>query len=57
MKFYITHYTPLTSRKENIINQLKMYNIEDYEFIEKYDRQDLKQDDIKNFSRIKLSEI
>jgi GR25 family glycosyltransferase involved in LPS biosynthesis len=57
MKFYITHYKPLTSRKENIINQLKMYNIEDYEFIEKYDREDLKQDDIKKFSDIKLSEI
>jgi len=57
MKIYINHYTPLTSRKENIINQLKMYNIEDYEFIEKYDREDLKQDDIKKFSGIKLSEI
>ena len=35
MKFFITHYTPLVDRKENIILQLEKYGIIDYEFIEK----------------------
>ena len=57
MKIYITHYTPLTIRKENIIKQLNMYNIENYEFIEQYDRENLTESDIRKFSNIKLSEI
>jgi GR25 family glycosyltransferase involved in LPS biosynthesis len=57
MKIYITHYTPLIIRKKNIIRQLKSYNIDNYEIIENHDREKLTQNDIKNFSRIKLSEI
>jgi GR25 family glycosyltransferase involved in LPS biosynthesis len=56
MKIYITHYTPLTIRKKNIIRQLKTNNIDNYEIIEKHDREKLTQIDIKKFSGIKLSE-
>lgn len=56
MKIYITHYTPLIERKENIINQLKIYNIDNYEFIEVYDRENLTNANIVKFSHITLSE-
>jgi len=57
MKFYITHYTPLTERKQHIISSLQNANITDYEFIESYDRDILTQNDIKKFSNITRSEI
>jgi GR25 family glycosyltransferase involved in LPS biosynthesis len=57
MKLFITHYTPLASRKQNIIKQLNEAGIYDYEFIETYDREQLNKSDIEKFSQIKLSEI
>lgn len=57
MKIFITHYTPLTHRKNNIIKLLEKSNITDYEFIETYDRELLNKTDIENFSQIKISEI
>jgi GR25 family glycosyltransferase involved in LPS biosynthesis len=57
MIFYITHYTPLTDRKQNIINQLIKYNITNYEFIEIYDKEKLNLSDIQKFTDLKLSEI
>ncbi len=57
MKFYIAHYTPLTDRKQHIISYLENANITDYEFIEKYDRDILTQNDIKKFSNITKAEM
>lgn len=56
MKIYITHYTPLKERKENIIKQLNLYGINNYEFIEVYDRDILTKEDLDKFSHITLSE-
>lgn len=41
MKIFVLHYTKLVDRKKHIINQFKKQNIVDYEFVEKYDREDL----------------
>jgi hypothetical protein len=41
MKFYIVHYTILTERKIHIINQLQNAGINDYEFIETFDKEDI----------------
>lgn len=57
MKYFITHYTPLLDRKQNIIKLLENANIIDYEFIETYDREKLNKIEIEKFSQIKLSEI
>ena len=40
MKIFIIHYKKLVERKENIIKQLKIYNLTDYEFID-IDRDEL----------------
>ena len=57
MNIFITHYTPLVDRKENIIKQLENENIINYEFIKKYDKEELKTIDTEKFTDIKLSEI
>jgi GR25 family glycosyltransferase involved in LPS biosynthesis len=57
MKYYITHYTPLQTRKTNLLAQLKRCNITDYEFIEVFDREDLKEEEINKFKNVTLSEI
>jgi hypothetical protein len=57
MKIFIVHYTPLVERKQCIIKQLRDANITDYEFIETYDRDVLRKEDITKFANIKLSEI
>jgi GR25 family glycosyltransferase involved in LPS biosynthesis len=57
MKFYITHYTPLTERKKKILEQLNKFKITNYEFIETYDKEILTENDIKKFKDIKTTEI
>jgi GR25 family glycosyltransferase involved in LPS biosynthesis len=37
-KIYIVHYKPLVERKQFLINQFKINNIENYEFCEDYSR-------------------
>lgn len=41
IKVFVIHYTKLTNRKSHIIRQFNTHNITDYEFIEKYDKEDL----------------
>lgn len=41
MKIFVIHYSKLVDRKRHILEQFKKQNITDYEFIEKYDREDL----------------
>jgi len=57
MKFFITHYTPLVERKQNMIQQLEKYGINNVEFIENYDREVLTEQDVCKFASIKMSEI
>lgn len=57
MKLYITHYTPLKERKQNIIQALEHARITDYEFIETYDRETLTSTDIAKFTNVTLAEI
>ena len=40
MKIFVLHYSKLVDRKKHILEQFKKQNITDYEFIEKYDKDD-----------------
>jgi GR25 family glycosyltransferase involved in LPS biosynthesis len=41
MKIFVLHYSALTTRKEHIQKEFRRHNITDYEFIEKYDKDQL----------------
>jgi len=41
MKIFILHYKVLVDRKKHILQQLEKQNIKDYEFIEKYDKDEI----------------
>ena len=41
MKIFVLHYSKLVDRKKHILEQFQKQNITDYEFIEKYDIEDL----------------
>ena len=58
MKTYIIHYTPLKERKVFIDKQIKKHNL-NAEFIEKYDREMLTEDDYSYFikEKVRLSQI
>lgn len=45
MKIFVLHYSKLVDRKKSIIEQFKKQNITDYEFIEKYNKEDLCEQD------------
>jgi len=45
MKIFVIHYSKLVDRKKYIIEQFKKQNITDYEFIEKYNKEDLCEQD------------
>jgi GR25 family glycosyltransferase involved in LPS biosynthesis len=49
MKIFIVHYKKLTDRKQQIINQMDKNGLT-CEFIDMYDRDNLKEDEIKKFS-------
>jgi GR25 family glycosyltransferase involved in LPS biosynthesis len=57
IKIYITHYTPLVDRKNNIIKQLNYYNIENFEFVTEYDRENLENILLNKFINLKMAEI
>lgn len=58
MKIFVLHYTKLGDRKIHILEQFKKQNITDYEFIEKYDKEDLQDCDILLFDKcVKTSMI
>ncbi len=50
MRIFVLHYSKLIERKKSIITQFKRHNITDYEFIEKFNKEDLTLDDKKLFS-------
>jgi len=45
MKIFVLHYSKLVNRKENILAQFQKHNITDYEFIEKYDKDEITDDE------------
>lgn len=45
LKIYVIHYTPLIERKKHILIQFEKQNITNYEFIEKYNKEDLNECD------------
>jgi len=51
MKIFVLHYTKLTSRKQHIIQEFKKHGITDYEFIEKFDKDAITDDECSEFSR------
>jgi GR25 family glycosyltransferase involved in LPS biosynthesis len=52
-KIYICHYTKLVERKKSIINQLDNIGVNNYEFVEFFDKDNLFTDEIlKNFPKI-----
>ena len=42
MKIFVLHYSKLTDRKKNILEQFEKHNITDYEFVEKFDKDNIK---------------
>ena len=51
IKYFVTHYTPLIKRKENIINQVKSNNITNYDFIECHDAENLTKQQMSLFEK------
>jgi len=51
MKIFVLHYAKLTERKRNIIEQFERHGITDYEFIEKFDKDLITDDECPEFSR------
>ena len=51
MKIFVLHYSKLVDRKKHILSQFKKQNITDYEFIEKYDKEDLQDSDMLLFDK------
>jgi glycosyl transferase family 25 len=51
LKIFVLHYSKLTRRKEYIIQQFKLHGITDYEFIEKFDKDTITDDECHEFSR------
>ena len=56
MRFFVTHYTPLTNRRKHIIRQLNSASIKECTFILSKDREDLTEEEINKFETISLSE-
>lgn len=51
MKVFVLHYAKLTDRKRDIIQQFERHGITDYEFIEKFDKDTITDDECPEFSR------
>jgi glycosyl transferase family 25 len=49
IKIFITHYTKLVDRKQHVLDMFHKHNIKNYEFIEKYDQEDISDDDKNKF--------
>ena len=57
MKIFVLHYTKLVDRKKHILSQFEKHNIIDYEFIEKFDKDEITEEDscifVKDYSNYK----
>jgi len=50
MKIFVLHYSKLTRRKQHILEQFERHGITDYEFIEKFDKDAITDDECPEFS-------
>jgi GR25 family glycosyltransferase involved in LPS biosynthesis len=51
MKIFVLHYSKLTRRKQHILEQFEKHGITDYEFIEKFDKDVITDDECPEFSK------
>lgn len=51
MKIFVLHYSKLTHRKKYILEQFKRHGITDYEFIEKFDKDAITDDECPEFTQ------
>lgn len=51
MKIFVLHYSKLTRRKQYILEQFEKHGIADYEFIEKFDKDAITDDECPEFSK------
>lgn len=49
MKIFVCHYAKLTERKEHILKQFEKENITDFEFIEKFDKDEITEEEASFF--------
>jgi glycosyl transferase family 25 len=49
MKIFITHYSKLIERKEHILKQFDKENITEFEFVEKYDKDEITEEEASLF--------
>jgi GR25 family glycosyltransferase involved in LPS biosynthesis len=58
-KIFVLHYSKLVDRKKHIIDQFKKQNITEYEFIEKYDKNEITNEEsslfVPNYSKSTMS--
>ncbi len=54
MKIFVLHYSKLTDRKMFIIKQFEKHGITDYEFIEKYDKEDIQSEYNNKFKKVSI---
>jgi GR25 family glycosyltransferase involved in LPS biosynthesis len=51
MKIFVLHYSKLTRRKQHILEQFEKHGITEYEFIEKFDKDVITDDECPEFSK------
>ena len=49
-KIFITHYSKLIDRKSHLMKQFSLHNIENFEFIELFDKNELSMNQINQFT-------
>ena len=58
IKIFVLHYSKLIDRKKYILEQFKKHNITNFEFIEKYDKDEITEEESKLFhSQFKKSSM
>ena len=57
MKVFVIHYSKLVERKQHILDQFQKQNITNFEFVEKYNQEDLQPADLQLFQGLKKSVI
>ena len=51
MKIFVLHYSKLVQRKQHILEQFERHGITDYEFIEKFDKDEITDDECPEFDK------
>ena len=51
MKIFVMHYSKLTDRKKHILDQFKKHDIQEFTFIEKFDKDEITEDQCPEFDQ------